>query len=306
MELRDIQYFSVVAEHRHLGRAAEALKLSTSALSKCLRRLEKALQVKLVTRTSKGVELTPEGTALHSHVQRLQVSLADVAREVSELRHGLAGRLRVGANAGVSDNLLTAASIALFRETSKVMYYVTIGNSDVLLPALRSGELDLIISGMPEVPYEDVVQEHLYDDEFVVCAAVNHRLAKRKHLKLADLAQECWTMTTPNNMQWQTFHRAFEARGLPPPKITMVSLATSIKLRTVAATHLLGFISRRLFEQSRTEIPLVELPLGEVLYRRSLAIGYRKNAYLSPTARRFMDLLKAAAKDVTAGKSLSR
>ena len=64
MELRDIEYFAVIAEHGHLGRAADVLGLSQPALSKSLRRLEQALQVKLVKRTPKGVELTAEGTVL--------------------------------------------------------------------------------------------------------------------------------------------------------------------------------------------------------------------------------------------------
>ena len=64
MELRDIEYFTVVAQHGHLGRAAAALGLSQPALSKSLRRLESALQAKLVKRTTKGVELTLEGSTL--------------------------------------------------------------------------------------------------------------------------------------------------------------------------------------------------------------------------------------------------
>ena len=64
MELRDIEYFAVIAEHGHLGRAADVLGLSQPALSKSLRRLEQALQVKLVKRTPKGVELSAEGSVL--------------------------------------------------------------------------------------------------------------------------------------------------------------------------------------------------------------------------------------------------
>jgi DNA-binding transcriptional LysR family regulator len=80
----------------------------------------------------------------------------------------------------------------------------------------------------------------------------------------------------------------------------MVSLVTLLRVRTIAFTQLLGIVSKRVFERARAELPLVELPLNQVLYRRQVAIGYRKDAYLSPAARRFMDLLKAAAKDVTA------
>ena len=57
MDLRDVEYFAVVAQHGHLGRAAEALGLGQPALSMSLRRLEKSAQAKLVKRTPKGVEL---------------------------------------------------------------------------------------------------------------------------------------------------------------------------------------------------------------------------------------------------------
>ena len=96
MDLRDIEYFAVIAEHGHLGRAAEALGLGQPALSVSLRRLEKSAEAKLVKRTPKGVELTDVGRALLTHVGRLQLAREDLARELSDLAHGQAGHLRVG------------------------------------------------------------------------------------------------------------------------------------------------------------------------------------------------------------------
>ena len=62
MELRDLEYFAVVAEHGNLGRAAELLGLSQPALSKSIARLEDAMEVKLFRRTAKGMDLTAEGS----------------------------------------------------------------------------------------------------------------------------------------------------------------------------------------------------------------------------------------------------
>src|SRR3970040_1683926 len=63
LKVRDIEYFAVVAQHGNVGRAAEALGLSQPALSKSLRRLEKSKQAKLVNPTSKGIGVTPVGSA---------------------------------------------------------------------------------------------------------------------------------------------------------------------------------------------------------------------------------------------------
>src|SRR3990172_3075862 len=98
MDLRDIEYFAVIAEHGHLGRAAEALGLGQPALSISLRRLESSAGAKLVKRTPKGVELTDIGSTLLSHVRRLKLAREDLAREVSDLAHGQAGHLRIGAS----------------------------------------------------------------------------------------------------------------------------------------------------------------------------------------------------------------
>jgi DNA-binding transcriptional LysR family regulator len=58
-------------------------------------------------------------------------------------------------------------------------------------PRVHNGERDLIINSIP-APLDDTVQEHLYDDEFVVYCSADHRLAKRGRVTLADIAQEHW------------------------------------------------------------------------------------------------------------------
>ena len=69
-----------------------------------------------------------------------------------------------------------------------------------MLSALRRGELDLIVSGIPAAPYDDLIQEYLCNDEYVVYASANHRLAKRKRVTIADLAQERWALSAINDL----------------------------------------------------------------------------------------------------------
>jgi hypothetical protein len=82
MELRDIRYFAVVAEHLNIGRAAEALDLSATALTKSLRRLEKSVGEKLVQRAPKGVSLTAVGA-----IDRLPKKRLSFARGPTIDRH---------------------------------------------------------------------------------------------------------------------------------------------------------------------------------------------------------------------------
>src|SRR2546429_9706384 len=61
LDLRLVRYFTVVAEHRHFGRAAEALRVAQPSLSRQIRRLEQQLGARLLDRTPQGTQLTEAG-----------------------------------------------------------------------------------------------------------------------------------------------------------------------------------------------------------------------------------------------------
>lgn len=299
MELRDIEYFSVVAKHGNLGRAAEALGLSQSALSKSLRRLEGEIRAKLVKRTPKGVDLTAEGATLLSRVHRLRLSLDDIAREVADVTHGLAGHLRVGAGFGYSMHLLPAACGILARDAPNVkVSHRDRSNSD-LYQALRQGELDLAVVTMPEEMQQDLVQEHLYEDDYVVCASAHHRLAKKKQVLLADLAQERWTVSEPGTAIWRRIHQVFEERGLSAPQITFETGNPALRLSLVATSDMLGYSWSSVVRRSARNLPLVELRVKELTSTFRVGVACRRDGYLSPAAKRFIQILKIAAKEIT-------
>jgi DNA-binding transcriptional LysR family regulator len=75
----------------------------------------------------------------------------------------------------------------------------------------------------------------------------------------------------------------------------------SVRLRTWATTDLLGYMSRRVIRESAATLPIRELPVKELEWRRDIGVLYRKDAYLSPAARRFIEILKASAKGIAAG-----
>jgi len=282
-------------------RAAAALGLTQPALSKSLRRLELALEAKLVRRTPNGVALTAEGEALASHVHRLRLSLDDVTRELRDVRQGRVGLLRIGSAPGIADYLLPAPCTALLKDGAQVTINVTIGNNNVLLPGLRNGELDLIVSGMPDAPYEDLVQERLYDDEFIVFASATHPLAACKKVAIADLVRWRWA-STANVLAWQWLQRTFQNHSLPPPRIALETGSQSLRSLIAASSDLLCFNAKRAFCESAQHLPLVELPVKDLKWIRHVGVSHRRNAYLSPAARRFIEILKATAKDIDRNK----
>jgi DNA-binding transcriptional LysR family regulator len=300
MELRDIEYFTVVAQHGSVRRASEVLDLSPPALSKSLRRLENAVGAKLVRRTSKGVELTAVGTALVAQARRIRMTMSDVLREAADLSHGQAGHLRIGASPAIGEDLPSIYA-PLLKQSPKLTLEVVTSDNDVTLPLLLNGELDLIFNYLDFIPaaaHETLTREHLYDDIHVVCASARHRLANLKRVTPSDLVLEGWALSSPKLLNVNKLSQAFRDRGLPPPKVVVEARSLRIRLQTWASTDLLGYVPRRVLRQAGLLFRLKELPIRELEWRRPIGIIYRKDAYLSPAAKRFIEILKATGKEI--------
>jgi DNA-binding transcriptional LysR family regulator len=129
----------------------------------------------------------------------------------------------------------------------------------------------------------------------VYCAA-NHRLARRKSLTLNELAQERWAAAVSAAGAFGpllSLRQAFEERGLPAPRVTLVSDLVMFRLRAVAGSDLVGIATKENLRSVATQYRLKILPVkGLVDWIRPVAVAYRKDAYLSPAARRFIEILK--------------
>lgn len=294
MELRDLEYFAMIAEHRNLRRASETLGLSPPALSKSLRRLEQSMQAKLFERTAKGVELTPVGAALLTQVHRLRVTMRDIRREAEDLSQGRAGHLRVGVGATTVEDLPESFA-ALLDEAPTLTAEVTVADNDVMVSALCNGELDLIFNVFPDSPYSGCVQEHLFDDVFVVCASVEHKLAQRKRVSITDLANEQWALSARAVLNVQHVHRLFQASGLLPPRVAFEARSPRLRLQICALTNLLSFNSRRALRLVGPRFRVKELPVEQMKWSRPVGVIYRNEAYLPPSARRLIGLLRTLA-----------
>ena len=297
MNLRDLQYFAVVAEHKHLGRAAESLDMSQPALSMSLRRLEGFLHTKLVKRTPKGVDLTATGEAVYAHARRLRLSVDDISREVADISQGRSGLLRIGANARLAVDLLPAACRALLIDAPQVTLKFNLGETNRGAPALSRGELDLYLTANTLSGHDDLVQEPLFEEEWVVVASARHRLARKKHLTLADLVQERWILGLYGPAQDDLF-RAFAESGLPTPRIAVEVNAMLFRRQLLSSTDLLTYGPRQFFREGASRTGVAELPLKGLSSRRSVSACYRKDAYLSPLVRRFIEILKNVSREI--------
>jgi DNA-binding transcriptional LysR family regulator len=267
--------------------------LSQPALSKSLARLESSLQVKLFRRNAKGMELTTEGSLLLSRARELRQSLRNVAREVSDVSRGKAGHIRVGVGPTVDDRYLLAAFAQLLKEEPRITMKVVVSDADEIMPALRGGQLDVVINLLHPAAPAGLLYTPLYEEEFGVCCSVNHRLVGRKQVPLVELSKERWALSEPGLPTQQRLHEMFYENGLEPPRTAFESRSLMLRLQTAAASDLLLYTSRTVAERYPAgEIALRVLPVKELRWLRPIGVIRRNEPYVSPATHRFIEILR--------------
>jgi len=189
MELRHLRYFSVLAEELHFGRAARRLAISQPPLSVAIQQLEEAVGARLFERNSKGVRLTPAGSALQQSARRLLTQAEEAAREAREVAAGMAGRLRIGFVGAMLYRGLPQALHEFQAAHPAVRITLAELNSREQITELLHDRLDLGFVHTSRMPRE-LAHRLLLSEHFVCCLPVAHPLARRPVLAPADLREE--------------------------------------------------------------------------------------------------------------------
>ena len=143
MNLKQLEYFSAVAEAKSLSLAARNLHVAQPPISRQLALLEDELGVCLFLRTNKGVELTEAGRSLYRQSQNLFQDMRTIVDSVRDINAGMRGLLKIGM-------IYSNISIALqylkeFRaQYPQVELYVRLGSPGDLLEDLNKGDLHLL------------------------------------------------------------------------------------------------------------------------------------------------------------------
>ncbi len=145
MDIAKLKLFSVVAQHGSISRAAIALGAATSAVSRNISLLERECSGRLFYRTGRGVALTELGTRLLSKLDEPLRAIERISAEVQANAGELAGTVRVGVLAALSQPLASSLFNALRAKHPAIRLYFVQGSSDQLDEWLASGQIDLAV-----------------------------------------------------------------------------------------------------------------------------------------------------------------
>jgi DNA-binding transcriptional LysR family regulator len=191
VEIRHLRYFLAVSEELHFRRAAERLHIAQPPLSQAIQKLEAALGVRLLERTSRAVTPTEAGVIFAEEARKV---LASLERAVSKARVAANGRVRprVGCVTHLPTDQLHRFLDVLHRREPGVRPQVTHMVTVEQLPRLRTGELQLgILYFVEGFGFDGVDVEPLFEGiEMVALLPEHHPATAKERVGPADLAGE--------------------------------------------------------------------------------------------------------------------
>jgi DNA-binding transcriptional LysR family regulator len=190
MDLHQLRCFVAAAEELHFGRAAQQLDMMPSALGRHVRMLEDDLGTQLLTRTTRSVALTEDGTAFLKQAKELLAQADRLAASFRARSRVRAVTIRVGTIDSAAAGLLPALLHDIRDQQSDVAVQLVEDKTIRLLPRLLSGRLDLAFVRPPESADKRLEFLFLFHETAVVALSERHPLARRASLTIADLADE--------------------------------------------------------------------------------------------------------------------
>ncbi len=207
-----------VAYRGSFSAAAQALDYTQSAVSQQVATLEAETGMTLLERHPRGVTLTAAGQTLVGHAEGILAGLDAAEAALAEIAGLRGGRLRLGAFPTASSTLLPPA-IATFRASyPDVELSLVEGEPEELLPRLRGGEIDLaVLFAFPGAePAPGLARTPLREDPLQLALPAEHRLCRRRRLRLEDLAGEAWVQTSRASACARHVVRCCHAAGFEP------------------------------------------------------------------------------------------
>jgi LysR family hydrogen peroxide-inducible transcriptional activator len=189
LTLKQLRYFTALAETLHFGKAAKLCHVSQPALSMQIRDLEAHLGVTLVERGSTKLLLTLEGVEIAERARDILMAVQDLTELASHRNQPLSGRLRLGVIPSIGPYLLPRLLPDLHNAYPELELSLRESQTEFLVDDLLDGRLDLLILALPLEP-EEIDTMPLFDDHFFVALPKNHPLASRDHVSQDELAKE--------------------------------------------------------------------------------------------------------------------
>lgn len=220
LELRHLRTFLALAEFGNFSHTGRRVGLSQPAVSRHIRALEDALNVRLFERLGRRAVLTSAGQILRTRLRTMMREAESLPRIIRDLGEGVRGDVRIGASATAASTILPPLLGVYRRKYPSVELALHPGDSAHVFEELARGDVDLALVGSDALPSGTSILVEIHD-EVLLIASRTSSLANRR-LRVADLAGSDFIHRDAASDTRALVTRWFQAEGVQPRTVMEV------------------------------------------------------------------------------------
>ena len=300
MELRQLEYLVAVAEEASFTRAADRLHVAQPGVSAQIRQLERELGQELFDRSGRTVRLTEVGTAVLGYARDALGAASSARFAVDEFVGLVRGRVNVGMVVACSSFDLVELLAGFHLEHPGVEIALSEANSDELISALLSGQLDMAYIAIGESVPAGLDVQDLGDEPLVAAVGKGDPLATCRTIDLADLGDRA-LMCLPRGTGIRGILDEACARVGLQPRIALEASNLGILARLAGRGLGVAILPASVAAANAAELHSIEIVQPRMRGRVSLA--WRTEGPTSPAAR---SLIRRARTSVVAAVASAR
>ncbi|WP_405240342.1 LysR family transcriptional regulator [Lentisalinibacter orientalis] len=301
IDLTRLRYLVAAVEHGNIKKAAETQHITQSALTRSIQKLERDLGAKLLERQSRGVVATPIGKRLCEHAKRI-VNVADAAfSDIEELVSGSDSPLRLGICPTLLSNSVLAGLMRVYESHTPRELYVVEAFHNTLIQLLRLGELDLVLTSLPEekvMPGVIVQELRNLTIERSIFAYSGHELFSKANISQSDIQNARWVFS--NQAYYiRGMESYFDLRKIPRPKVSLKTDSLAVLRHAIVAQSHVALLSSHLVARHFREGSVRALPGTSQTNQISHALLWSRDTVLSPAAQNVVEKVRLIYNDDT-------
>jgi DNA-binding transcriptional LysR family regulator len=290
MYFEALKIFCDVVRHKSFSRAATANRISQSAVSQNVLQLEKSLGVRLIDRSKRPFQLTPEGQVYFDGCKGLVERYYAVEAEVKTLRNEIAGAVNVAAiySVGLGDMSRLVQQFA--RQYPRASVRLSYLHPDRVYENVLNEQADIGLISYPRQG-KDLVTLPWRTELMVVACPPSHRLAKNPAVTAKDLAGEPFVAFDDGLVIRKEIDRQLRRYRVEPQVTVAFDNVETIK-RAVEIGEGISILPMPTLLKDIQAGTLVAVPLSNPQLSRPLGIIHRRSGLLSRTVQRFIDFIR--------------
>lgn len=276
--IEHFRQFLVLSEYLNFSLAAESLYISQPVLSRHITALEAEYDVKLFTRTTQSVELTPAGEYLRQRLEKLVDDYDDICAGVRMIKSGFSNRLRISCPYYAIHDYLGALPELFGDLYPDIKMQYSVGDPYEAMQSLVGGKADIAIIPMYPMPHvEHLVCKEIYKEPLGVLLSTSDPLVAKDTLSLTDLKDRTFFSVSNSyfNASWNHTSKLCRDAGFTPdgPALFNQMEALIMAIRRGDGITVVGQHMRN--QQSEL---IAYRPLTDPVCARSVSIWYDPNS----------------------------